>query len=93
MTGTSSIDHTLSSTSPETRFTARQVCLASNLPAWSDGNPPLIGPGDLVKIVMDIPAVAIGESASIKLIPSEGHATLETFTVPDNIIGTVVSLR
>jgi hypothetical protein len=53
----------------------------------------LIGPGDLVRIELDIPAVSIGESASIKLIPSEGHATLETFTVPDNIIGTVVSLH
>ena len=93
ITATSSIDHALSSTSPEARFTARQICLASNLPAWSEGDPRLIGQGDLVKIVMDIPAVAIGESASIKLIPSEGYATLETFTVPDNIIGTVVSLR
>jgi hypothetical protein len=37
--------------------------------------------------------VAIGQSASIKLIPAEGYATLETFTVPDNIVGTVVSLR
>jgi hypothetical protein len=27
------------------------------------------------------------------LIPAEGHATLETFTVPDNIVGTIVSLH
>ena len=93
MTTTSSIDLSLNSTSPETRFTARQVCLASDLPAWSNGVPPLVGQGDLVKIVVDIPPVAIGQSASIKLIPAEGHATLETFTVPDNIVGTVVSLR
>ena len=93
MTMTSSIDLSLNSTSPETRFTARQVCLVSNLPAWSNGVPPLVGQGDLIKIVVDIPPVAIGQSASIKLIPAEGYATLETFTVPDNIVGTVVSLR
>jgi hypothetical protein len=90
---TSAIDHSLDSTSLDARFTARQVCLASNLPAWSNDVPPLIGQGDLIKIKMDIPPVGIGQSASIKLIQAAGHATLETFTVPNNMVGTVVSLR
>jgi archaellin len=92
-TSTNSLDYTMNSTSVETRFAAKQVCMASGLPLWTDDNPPIIGQGDLVKMTLTCPPVPIGQAASIKMIPAEGHATLETFTVPDNIVGTIVSLH
>jgi archaellin len=92
-TSTSSLDYTLNSTSAETRFAAKQVCMASGLPVWTHDNPSIMGQGDLVKITLTCPPVPMGQGASIKLIPAEGHATLETFTVPDNIVGSIVSLH
>jgi archaellin len=90
---TSIITYTLNSSDANDRFYPEQINVASGLPTWDEGSSCLIGDGDIVQISLSGFNILPGQSVNIKLIPAHGHENFVTLTVPDTIVGTVVTLR
>lgn len=92
-TDTVSNIYLLNATEPSERFVAKQINIASGLPKWTIGSNCTMGSGDLIKITISGICVESCESATVKFIPARGQQNYIIFTVPDAIVGSVISLR
>lgn len=92
-TDTTSNIYLLNATEPNERFVAKQINIASGLPKWTIGSNSTMGTGDLVKITISGICVESCRSATVKFIPARGQQNFVTFTVPDAIVGSIISLR
>jgi archaellin len=92
-TDTTSNIFLLNATEPSERFVAKQINIVSGLPKWTAGANCTMGSGDLIKISISGISVESCESATVKFIPARGQQNFIIFTVPDAIVGSVISLR